>query len=60
MAQFGKVSVSNNLDWGKWSWKDFLSFYESSLKGQVTETPEEIAKVLGVKIPVQKPKPETA
>ena len=59
MAQFGKVSVNPDCKWDTWSWKDFLSFYENSLKGHVTESPEEIAKVLGVKIPVQKPKPET-
>lgn len=56
MAQFGKVSV-NPAGWDKWTWKEFLSFYETSLAGQITETPEEVAKVLGVKVPVQKPKP---
>lgn len=56
MSQFGKVSINPDCNWGEWSWKDFLSFYDNSLKGNVTETPEEIAKVLGVKIPVQKPK----
>lgn len=41
--------------WEKWSWEDFLSFYEHSLKGHVTETPEEVAKLLGVKVPKEKP-----
>jgi hypothetical protein len=59
MATFGKVNIKDDNQWETWSWKDFLSFYDNSLKGQVTESPEEIAKVLGVKIPVQKPKQET-
>ncbi len=53
--KFGDTDVNDTLDWSKWSWKDFLSFYESNLKN-VTDPPEEVAKVLGVKIPVQKPK----
>lgn len=53
--KFGDTDVNETLNWSEWSWKDFLSFYETSLKN-VKETPEEVAKVLGVKIPVQKPK----
>jgi len=51
--QFGTVDI-NTDGWDKWSWKDFLDFYDQSLKGKVTETPEEIARVLGVKVPVKK------
>jgi len=58
MAQFGKVSINPDCKWSEWKWKDFMSFYENSCK-DITETPEEVAKVLGVKIPVQKPKLET-
>ncbi len=57
--KFGNVDINETIDWSQWSWKDFLSFYDNSLKGQVVESPEEIAKVLGVKVPVQKPKPAT-
>lgn len=48
--KFGSVDINDSLDWSEWKWKDFLSFYESSLKGNVTETPEEIAIKLGVKV----------
>lgn len=56
---FGSVDI-NPVDpkWDKWTWKEFTAFYDSSLRGNVKESPEEIAKVLGVKVPVQKPKPE--
>jgi len=50
--KFGSVDI-NPDGWDKWSWKDFLDFYDQSLKGKVTETPEEIAHVLGVKVPVK-------
>lgn len=53
--KFGDTDVNPDVNWSEWSWKDFLSFYETSLQN-VKETPEEIAKVLGVKVPVQKPK----
>ena len=59
MARFGDTEVNHELDWSAWSWKDFLNFYDTSLKN-VKETPEEVAKVLGVKVPVQKPKAEKA
>lgn len=50
--KFGKVDINEKAPkWETWTWKDFLSFYESSLKGNVTETPEEIAHALGVKVP---------
>jgi hypothetical protein len=53
--QFGKVDINETAPkWETWSWKDFLSFYDSSLKGNVTETPEEIGKALGVKVPKEK------
>jgi len=58
--KFGNVDINTkDVDFSTWLYKDFLVFYENGLKGNVTESPEEIAKVLGVKIPVQKPKPET-
>lgn len=46
-------------DWSKWTWVQFMDLYNSSLKGHVTETPEEIAKSLGVKLP-DKPKAKAA
>jgi len=55
MAQFGMISINDGVQWSKWSWTQFLDFYDHSLKGKVTETPEEIAHVLGVKLP-DKPK----
>jgi hypothetical protein len=59
--KFGSVDINTtDVDFTTWTWNDFLKFYESGLKGQIEESPEEVAKVLGVKIPVQKPKPETA
>jgi hypothetical protein len=48
---FGKVDINETVQWSKWSWVQFMDFYEHSLKGKVIETPEEIAKVLGVKLP---------
>jgi len=54
MAQFGKVSINDKLDWSKWTWTEFMNFYDS-IKSGVTETPEEIAGSLGVKLP-DKPK----
>jgi hypothetical protein len=56
--KFGDTDVNETLDWSAWSWKDFLDFYATSLKN-VKESPEEVAKVLGVKVPVQKPKGES-
>jgi len=53
--KFGNVDINDSLDWSKWTWVQFVDFYDHSLKGKVTETPEEIAKVLGVKLP-DKPK----
>ncbi|MBE3086891.1 MAG: hypothetical protein IMZ64_11820 [Bacteroidetes bacterium] len=47
--QFGKVDINPKV--GDFTWKEFLDFYEHSLKGNVTETPEEIAQALGVKVP---------
>jgi hypothetical protein len=57
MAQFGKVSVNPNCDWPNWKWKEFQDFYDSSMKGHCDETPEEVAKALGVVIP-EKVKPD--
>lgn len=51
--QFGTVDI-NPDGWEKWTFKQFEEFYDQSLKGKVTETPEEIARVLGVKVPVKK------
>ena len=52
--KFGKADINPNAGWDKWTWKQFLSFYESSLKGHVTETPEEVGKALGVRVPKAK------
>jgi hypothetical protein len=57
MAQFGKVHVRDDNKWNEWIWEDFLSFYKSSLKGHCTESPEDVAKALGVVIP-EKVKPD--
>ena len=58
--KFGNVDINTkDVDFSTWLYKDFLVLYENGLKGNVTESPEEIAKILGVKVPVQKPKPET-
>jgi len=54
--QFGNVSFNPDVNWSEWTWDQFMDLYNSSLKGEVTDTPEEVAKVLGVKVPVQKPK----
>ena len=54
--KFGKTDINPNVNWGKWTWKQFLNFYEHSLKGHVDETPEEIGKALGVKVPKAKEK----
>lgn len=51
--KFGNVDINPN-GWDKWTWKQFLSFYETSLKGKVTESPEEIGKELGLKVPKKK------
>jgi hypothetical protein len=51
--KFGTVDINPN-GWNKWTFEQFKEFYDQSLKGKVTETPEEIAKVLGVPIPVKK------
>lgn len=56
--KFGTVDINTtDVDFSIWKWNDFLKFYEAGLKGQITETPEEVAAVLGVKVPIQKPKP---
>jgi hypothetical protein len=47
--QFGKVSINPIV--GEFNWKEFQDLYEHSLKGNVTETAEEIADKLGIKIP---------
>jgi hypothetical protein len=58
--KFGDVDINPDCNWGEWDWKEFLSFYDSSLKGHVIETPEDIAKALGVKVPKAKTKGENA
>jgi hypothetical protein len=52
---FGAVDI-NPIDpqWDKWSWVDFMDFYEHTCKGKMNETPEEVALKLGVKVPVPK------
>lgn len=45
----GSIDVNTDIKWDQWSWPDFLDFYNGSLKGKVTETPEEVAVILGVK-----------
>jgi hypothetical protein len=53
--KFGNIDINPDAPrWDKWTWKDFLSFYESTLKGKVTETPEGVAEALGVKVPKSK------
>lgn len=52
--KFGEVDINTtdpSVKWKEWTWKEFLNFYEHSLKAHVTETPEDIAKALGVKVP---------
>lgn len=51
---FGTVDVNSDVNWAEWTWEQFQGFYDTSLKGNVTDTPEAIAKVLGVKIPPKK------
>lgn len=59
--KFGKYDINDKLDWSKWSWDQFQGFYKNNLKG-VKESPEKIAKALGVKLPEkkEKEKPEKA
>jgi hypothetical protein len=55
--KFGEVDINTtdpSVNWKDWTWKEFLNFYEHSVKGHATETPEEIAKALGVKVPKAK------
>jgi len=47
--KIGNVDINPDVGWDSWTWPDFLSFYDTSLKGNVTESPEEVAKLLGVK-----------
>jgi uncharacterized iron-regulated protein len=54
--RFGNVDINERLEWDKWSWKDFLQFYEHSLKGNIINSAEEIGKALGVKVPKAKEK----
>lgn len=54
--KFGIVDINTtDVDFSKWTYKEFVVFYDAGLKGNVTETPEEVAKALGIKVPVQKP-----
>lgn len=52
--KFGGVDINPDCNWKEWTWKEFLNFFEHSLKGNVTETPEEIGRALGVKVPGKK------
>ena len=52
--KLGSVDINDKLDWSKWSWPDFLLFYENSLKGHVKESPEQVAILLGVIPPLIK------
>ena len=52
--KIGSVDINEKLDWSKWTWPDFLLFYENSLKGHVKESPEQVAKLLGVIPPLIK------
>jgi hypothetical protein len=47
--KFGEVDINPDVGWSNWSWPDFLRFYDSTLKGHIKETAEEVAKELGVK-----------
>lgn len=56
--KIGSVDINVNdpsNDWSKWTWAEFMDLYDKSLKGHVTESPETVAKFLGVKLP-DKPK----
>jgi hypothetical protein len=50
----GTADINASLDWKAWSWKDFLVFYDTSLKGHTEETAEQLAEKLGVKVPKKK------
>ena len=52
--KFGSVDINPVVK--EFTWKEFQDFYEHSLKGNVTETAEEIADKLGIKIPKSKQK----
>mgnify|MGYP001210623168 CR=1 FL=1 len=53
--KFGKVDINtNDMDWSEVTWKEFLVAYDLSLAGIVTETPEEIGRAIGVKVPKEK------
>lgn len=55
--KFGNTDINttdHSVNWKEWTWKDFMKFFDNSLKGNVNETPEEIAKALGVKVPKEK------
>ena len=51
--KFGTIDINTkDVDWSTVTWKQFLETYNNSLKGNVKESPEEIAKALGVKVPL--------
>jgi hypothetical protein len=53
--KFGKVDINpTDPQWHKWPWDKFLVFYDARCKGNMKETPEEVAEKLGVKVPVPK------
>jgi len=52
--KIGSVDINEKLDWSAWTWSEFLNFYDGSLKGNVTETPEQVAKLLNIKPPLIK------
>ena len=44
----GTIDI-NPDGWDRWTYAEFLKFYETNLKDYVKESPEEVANILGVK-----------
>lgn len=50
--KFGNIDINDkDPQWNTWKWSAFVSFYETNIKPHASDSIEDIAKALGVKIP---------
>ena len=54
--EFGKISFNEKIDWSKLTLKEFSEIYSKIIQSGCKESVEEIAKILGIKIPPEKKK----
>ena len=57
--EFGKLSFNKQVDWSKWTFKEFETTFLDQIKTGCSESVKEIAEKLGIKVPKEKTKDES-